>query len=438
MNCIKVSTFYLWDGGTLVQDLFPSGSLDGWVPYDNGTTATNPSSGLLTVANTSDMPGVVKSGVVMNDSYTYSIDVNVEFSGSQDLVLEVGSGLTYNLDPGMNTIEVLAPPSGATDLSIHCASGSPQTSFGVKLFKLTEHISPSIDISYTVNHVVDYYPYGKVVREFVEGEKERYLTTQHERDEETGLDYRGARYYDHEVARFLSTDPWQDKYPAWSTYNYCLGNPIKFIDPNGKGPTDWFLSQKTGQLVYAKGKSELTQSDLDKVGSPYDVSDYKRVGNDDMFGSELPITLPGYDGTNSLDKNHLVVGTYATELLMNYVGFEKAEQVKMVEIQFLSGGPMGPGEDFTGNTCSQKQIDRKVDYVKEKDLHQMKDLRVTIATGTFTFNTITKAEYSYTKPYGWSMDNYSYFNFDNTRRTAKTVGGMTKTILDQIKDFKKK
>ncbi len=61
------------------------------------------------------------------------------------------------------------------------------------------------------------------------------LTPQHERDKETGLDYRGARYYDSDVARFLSTDPWQAKYPEWSTYNYVIGNPIKFTDPTGKG-----------------------------------------------------------------------------------------------------------------------------------------------------------------------------------------------------------
>ncbi|MBL0051175.1 MAG: hypothetical protein IPP29_06450 [Bacteroidetes bacterium] len=37
--------------------------------------------------------------------------------------------------------------------------------------------------------------------------QEKYLTTHHQRDEETGLDYRGARFYDCDVARFLSLDP---------------------------------------------------------------------------------------------------------------------------------------------------------------------------------------------------------------------------------------
>lgn len=50
----------------------------------------------------------------------------------------------------------------------------------------------------------------------------------------TGLDNRGARFYDSDVARFLSLDPHATDYPSWSDYNYVLGNPISFIDPDGK------------------------------------------------------------------------------------------------------------------------------------------------------------------------------------------------------------
>ncbi|WP_430406836.1 RHS repeat-associated core domain-containing protein [Fluviicola sp.] len=84
-------------------------------------------------------------------------------------------------------------------------------------------------------NALDYYSYGKILRQYDNGDGDRYLTTGHERDQKTGLDYRGARYYDSDVARFLSTDPWANKYPAWSTYNYVMGNPISLIDPTGKG-----------------------------------------------------------------------------------------------------------------------------------------------------------------------------------------------------------
>ena len=89
-------------------------------------------------------------------------------------------------------------------------------------------------VAYTLEAVVDYYPYGKELRSYYGEEQEKYLTTQHERDVETGLDYRGARFYDSDIARFLSLDPAAVDYPSWSDYVYVMGNPIILIDPDGR------------------------------------------------------------------------------------------------------------------------------------------------------------------------------------------------------------
>ena len=123
-------------------------------------------------------------------------------------------------------------------------------------------------VPYIVN-AMDYYPYGKILREFDNGAGDRYLTTAHERDKETGLDYRGARYYDSDVARFLSTDPWADKYPAWSTYNYVMGNPLRLIDPTGKG-VDY-----TKEEALAKAARGITNGyKTEVVANPNKPDDY--------------------------------------------------------------------------------------------------------------------------------------------------------------------
>ena len=92
-------------------------------------------------------------------------------------------------------------------------------------------IKASNQIDYTVQSATDYYPYGKALRSYG---KERYQSTYHERDVESGFDYRGARFYDSDVARFNSLDPLAADYPEFSDYLYVAGNPLIFIDPNGK------------------------------------------------------------------------------------------------------------------------------------------------------------------------------------------------------------
>jgi RHS repeat-associated protein len=121
-------------------------------------------------------------------------------------------------------------------------------------------------VRYHVQSVLDYYPYGKHLRVWFAGEPERWQSTMNERDMESGLDYRGARYYDSEYGRFLGIDPLMGMYPSWSPYGYVWCNPAQVIDPwglsgeGGGGPWDdylWVSSGGTGWLYY-KGMIALT------------------------------------------------------------------------------------------------------------------------------------------------------------------------------------
>ena len=55
-----------------------------------------------------------------------------------------------------------------------------------------------------------------------------------ERDEETGLTYFGARYYDSRTSIWLSVDPLAEKRPWMSPYVYCSDNPVNRTDPDGR------------------------------------------------------------------------------------------------------------------------------------------------------------------------------------------------------------
>ncbi len=120
---------------------------------------------------------------------------------------------------------------------------------------------------YRLEYAADYYPYGKILREFQNGlGAEKYLTTHHERDTETGLDYRGARYYDADVARFLSLDPYAKKYIQWSPYNYVFSNPALVKDEEGKENTIYLIALESSNSNFTK---EDVQAIADKANQVF-------------------------------------------------------------------------------------------------------------------------------------------------------------------------
>ena len=61
-----------------------------------------------------------------------------------------------------------------------------------------------------------------------------YLFNAKEFDEETGLYYYGARYYDPRLSLWISVDPLAEKYPAFSGFSFAADNPLLYVDPDGK------------------------------------------------------------------------------------------------------------------------------------------------------------------------------------------------------------
>src|SRR4030042_1936833 len=104
---------------------------------------------------------------------------------------------------------------------------------------------------------IEYFPYGETwVQEKASSTQESmpYKFTSKELDEETGLYYFGARYYEPKISRWIGSDPAIEKYlpqpgkgddglpglggvfnPVnMNVYQYGGNNPVKFIDPDGR------------------------------------------------------------------------------------------------------------------------------------------------------------------------------------------------------------
>ena len=56
-----------------------------------------------------------------------------------------------------------------------------------------------------------------------------------------------ARNYDPEIGRFMGVDPHFMNYPNLSPYHYVMGNPLLYLDPNGRDTT-LYLRQETANI----------------------------------------------------------------------------------------------------------------------------------------------------------------------------------------------
>lgn len=94
----------------------------------------------------------------------------------------------------------------------------------------------------------DYLPFGEELGSGIGGRSGvagygasdgiRQKFTGQERDDETGLDYFGARYFSGTQGRFTSPDPLLSSGrvtmpQSWNRYAYTLNNPLRYVDPTG-------------------------------------------------------------------------------------------------------------------------------------------------------------------------------------------------------------
>ena len=203
-----------------------------------------------------------------------SLGINISYGGKK--VMEEDSIVSIYSQLGV-PYEVQRTRSGAADSFLYLpisqdfdgeakageASSERQRSHpntlgtGDTYFYTRDHLGSTLTVTDSVGATVqrvEYTPWGEV---FIEQRSSNadystpYLFNGKELDEETGLYYYGARYYDPKLSVWYSTDSDQDKYPYASSYCYTLSNPINAIDPNGK-----LVIFINGMNVTSGGKAE--------------------------------------------------------------------------------------------------------------------------------------------------------------------------------------
>ena len=218
---------------------------------------------------------------VIKDNYKF---FDVPYNGTDNDNYADGEGFCCN----DGTQGALLEANKARSRAIAKSFKDPDNYENLQFFYHPDHLGSSSFITNLEGEVVqhiEYVPFGEV---FIEERNNvwntPYLFNAKEFDEETGMYYYGARYYEPKLSLWMTTDPMEEDYPNVSSYVFCHNNPQIYIDPDGRG--DYYNSnglwlgrdKNNDNLVYlADGirnnhfygvkKLDVSHSDFQKISN---------------------------------------------------------------------------------------------------------------------------------------------------------------------------
>ena len=80
----------------------------------------------------------------------------------------------------------------------------------------------------------EYYPYGGLFSAAASAQPYKYGSKELDRTHGLDLYDSEARWYDSLLGRTTTMDPLAEKYYSLSPYLWCAGNPVRFVDPDGR------------------------------------------------------------------------------------------------------------------------------------------------------------------------------------------------------------
>ncbi|MBP7307167.1 MAG: hypothetical protein KA987_13690, partial [Saprospiraceae bacterium] len=214
-----------------------------------------------------------------------------------------------------------------------------------------------------------YLPFGEgMAEQKAGGYSTKYRFTGKEVDEETGLYYFGARYYDPRISLWYGVDPLASKYPSISPYAYVANNPINAIDPDGReiiiitGRDS--KGNVSGQLRYSNG-TLYTMSGKEYKGNNSFALTMKNAFNDirkaDTYIDKMVNELEGSENSHFIEFSKDRDGAYVTEN-ENDVNGNGTQLV--ITNEELNGDPLSSGEDQNLGSTLSHELQHVSDIVK--------------------------------------------------------------------------
>jgi RHS repeat-associated protein len=233
-----------------------------WVSNSFGYTLsslTPQSQGAFNAANNRLFASVYDgAGNQITDSQSRTFTYDAEnrqttFNGTTGQYFYDGDGRRVKKTDNSGTTVFVYNAGGQLIAEYHSDPVPPAPGGGGTSYLTTDHLGSTRVVTKsdgTVKARYDYLPFGEELGAGVgqrttgmgysaaDSTKQKF--TQKERDNESGLDYFGARYYSAPQGRFTSTDPKVDQKRSvidpqrFNLYVYVRNNPLALIDPDGK------------------------------------------------------------------------------------------------------------------------------------------------------------------------------------------------------------
>ena len=193
--------------------------------------------------------------------YLGAFEIYREYEGTIDPSLERQTLYVTDNKQRIALVETLAVASdGSPRQLIRYQFGSHLGSSVLELDEMSKIISYE-----------EYYPYGstsfQAMDVSIKTAAKRFRFTGKERDEETGLNYHGARYYAPWIGRWTSADP-TGTIAGVNLFCYVKNNPSRYSDPSGRDKWDTAASAAWGAAL---GIYDLARAAKRTVGDPGDV-----------------------------------------------------------------------------------------------------------------------------------------------------------------------
>ena len=159
----------------------------------------------------------------------------------------------------------------------------------------------------TLEEINNYYPYGSLMGESSPGVQTfKYGAKELDRQNGINLYDSQARFYDPIICRTTTQDPLAEKYYSTSPYLWCAGNPMKYVDRDGK-KVELYATSLPGCNIPLATHTFIVVRDEKNVVKGYYAFGSELDGFSGAFSGRLKRVKYSQDKNvyNNIDKKHL-------------------------------------------------------------------------------------------------------------------------------------